>query len=168
MIKQAVILSALLMSGCAVVGTGNRTPVIVRTHLHDVLLNGSMTGLDPDAFYVVVQDRLVPDSAVKISVVPKAQRVILHPAACDEYYVAFDISHIRAVDMTNVYLFHSDRVGNGGILRLMHNQPSGFQFKEVPTDEVADVRRIVFLRVSSHHKVLWFTPKRIRRFVANN
>ena len=83
MMKQTLILAALLISGCAVVGTGSRTPLTVRTHLYDTLQNESMTGIDPDMIYVVVQDRLFPKSEVEVSVVPKAKRVISHPAACD-------------------------------------------------------------------------------------
>ena len=158
-------IAALLLSGCASIGMGNHTPVIVKTHLYDILQNDSMTGTDPDAIYIVVQDRLAPNSQVKISAVPKAKRVIAHPAGLDEYYVAFDVARLRLADLNKVYLFHSDRVGNGGILRLEHDQTSGFSFEEVPADEVSQVRQGILLGVSSRYIMGWFTPRRVRDFI---
>lgn len=161
MTKQLSIL-ILLLSGCATAPVSERNTI--RVHLYDELQNNSSTGVDPKSLFVVVGKTVITSPHVTITPVPTAcQQYPL--AGVDEYYIDVDLSGISRFDLSEVYLFHSDLVGNKGMLRLRTGWCCPPQWVTVPEQRQAAVRWRLFCKMSSQYRSLDDVPQHTRDFM---
>jgi len=134
-----------------------------RIHLSGGNRDGYAPGIDSNSLFVVVGTSVMPPATIRIAPVESRHRRY-RGAEVGEYYVDVDLSSASVSPMPEVLLFHSDRAGNRGVLRLRRTRQGRVGWVEVAQEEKADVLWQTFAWLSTY-KSADEMPEHTRKFV---